>query len=288
MDKIEENKKVAILLATYNGEAFLPELLDSLFAQTFKKWRLFIHDDGSKDNTMNIIRRYQKAHSNITIMDYPPTGGAKNNFFSMLQRVNADYYFFCDDDDVWMRDKVETLLQVMESIGGNKEKPCIVFSDLQVVNADLSVISPSFMHYEGIYPEFINTFNELGASNLCPGCAMLINNLAKQSIVFPVDKALMHDTWIVLCVAKAKGIIKYVNKSLVKYRQHGNNVLGAIDSRKMTLTYKLNHLKRIVSLNKKFYQMLQALGYGCVLKYIYYKVLYRVRVHFSISKEVHS
>lgn len=77
---IDKNYKTAILLATYNGELYLKEQLESLFNQTYKNWTLYIHDDGSKDNTINIIKSYQQQHKNIKLFDYPATGGAKNKF----------------------------------------------------------------------------------------------------------------------------------------------------------------------------------------------------------------
>ena len=103
-------RKLAILLATYNGERYLQEQIDSLYRQTYKDWVLYIHDDGSTDGTCGIISKNAAEHGNIVVMEHQGGHGAKDNFFGMLERVDADYYMFCDQDDVWLEDKVEKSL----------------------------------------------------------------------------------------------------------------------------------------------------------------------------------
>ena len=95
--------RIAILMATYNGAKYLREQIDSLLAQTCQDWHLFIHDDGSSDDTMSIVNQYIETHPDkITILDYPSQGGACKNFLSMLEQVDSSYYTFCDQDDVWL------------------------------------------------------------------------------------------------------------------------------------------------------------------------------------------
>ena len=96
------DKKTAILMATYNGEQYVAEQIDSLLAQTDSDWTLYIHDDGSKDHTQEIISKYAETHDNIVVMDFPGGNGAKENFFKMMFSVDADYYMLCDQDDVWL------------------------------------------------------------------------------------------------------------------------------------------------------------------------------------------
>lgn len=276
---MDNQKHIAILLATYNGERYLREQLDSLFSQTFKDWTLYIHDDGSTDNTLEIVKEYQLSHNNIQILGYPSTGGAKNNFLSMLRHVDADYYFFCDQDDVWAKDKVEISLTTMQlEERAHPDKPVIVCCDLFVVDEKLHIISNSFFDYQNIHPEYLTTFNELGASNICPGCTMVINRRSKEAVVFPADKATMHDSWIILCTMRANGIVNCIRKSLVYYRQHGDNTLGARDASKITLAYKLRHLRNVIRLNWMTYRMLRALNYGSIMKFLYYKRLYVKRI----------
>lgn len=273
---IDKNYKTAILLATYNGELYLKEQLESLFNQTYKNWTLYIHDDGSKDNTINIIKSYQQQHKNIKLFDYPATGGAKNNFFSLLQRVDADYYFFCDQDDVWRKDKIEILLNEMIKLEHQfKKAPIAVYSDLKIVDKNLQTINKSFYAYTNIHPEFLQTFNELGAANICPGCSMLINKNAKKVVSFHAEKATMHDAWIILCIAKAKGIIRQVKLQLVYYRQHENNSLGAVNAKDLKAINKFRHLNKVIKDNLATFRMLETLNYGSFLKFIYYKYKYK-------------
>ena len=102
------NEQIAILMATYNGEKYLGEQIDSILAQSYQDWHLYIHDDGSRDNTAAILRQYATDYSEkITILDYPSQGGACRNFLSMLEKVDAPYYMFSDQDDIWLHEKIE-------------------------------------------------------------------------------------------------------------------------------------------------------------------------------------
>ena len=137
---------LAILLATYNGEKFLAEQLDSLFSQTYSDFIIYAHDDGSTDQTVGILHQYQNKYpEKLIILDYEPTGGAKNNFYSLMQRVDADYYMFCDQDDIWLPFKVDVSLKKIQGMELTYIcMPCLVFSDLRVVDHQLNTISDSF------------------------------------------------------------------------------------------------------------------------------------------------
>ena len=272
-------KKVAILLATYNGEAYLREQMESLFNQSFKDWVLYVHDDGSNDDTINIINEYKNKYDNIEILKFAGGCGAKESFLKMLFSVEADYFFFCDQDDVWEPYKVEKSLSEMEKIEMNNsvDAPVVIHSDLQVVDKDLNVISPSFWDMMLIRPEKLKTFNQLGTNCLVTGCTMLINRAAKECTIYPADNAVMHDVWVVLCVAKNKGIVYGINQTLIKYRQHGNNTLGARDMRRESRLYnKILNIKDVIQKNASTYRMLKDLNYGSVFKYLYYKILYKI------------
>lgn len=275
-------EQVGILMATYNGEKYIREQINSILSQTYELWHLYIHDDGSTDQTCSILQEYAEKHPNqITFLNYPPQGGAMKNFMSLLERVDATYYMFSDQDDVWKKDKIEKEVEQMNSeelkYGGNK--PIIVFSDLFVVDSQLNLISESFLKYSGIHPEFLTSFDELAASNLITGCTMLFNHAAQKSIQYPYTSATMHDTWITLCTAKAHGVLSYLSEPLVYYRQHGNNTLGAVNIKHLTISYRVRHLYRILKLNKDTYCMMRALGYGSIIKYIYNKLRYKYRTN---------
>lgn len=273
-------EKVAILLATYNGDQYLREQIDSLVQQTFKGCSIYVHDDGSTDQTRNILKEYAEKHDNFFVLDYPAQHGAKNNFLSLLQAVEADYYLFSDQDDKWCPDKVEKQMAKMkEAEQVHTGKPILVFSDLFIVDSELNQMGTTLWEQECIYPEHLTTFDEAGALEFVTGCTMLFNKKAKETVMFPADKAVMHDSWITLCVLRAGGIIKAIHEPLVYYRQHGNNEIGVNHWVQYSRTKRLLNIKKSIAANYRHYRMLKALGYGSLFKYLHHKHLYGKNRH---------
>ena len=268
--------KVAILLATYNGETYLREQIDSLYQQTFKDWTVYVHDDGSKDQTCAILKEYGAKNDNFVVLDYPAQHGAKNNFLSLLQAVQADYYLFCDQDDKWCTDKIEKQMATMkEAEQAHPGKPVLVFSDLFIVDSELHQMDTTLWQQECIHPEYLTTFDEAGALEFVTGCTMLFNQQAKNAVVFPADKAVMHDSWITLCVLRSGGIVEAIHEPLVYYRQHGNNEIGVNHWAQYSRIKRLLNIKKSIVANYRHYRMLSALGYGSLFKYLRYKHSYR-------------
>ncbi|MBR1592538.1 MAG: glycosyltransferase family 2 protein [Ruminococcus sp.] len=240
--------EIAILTATYNGGKYIRELLDSIAAQTYSDYNIYIHDDGSDDGTPGIIREYRHSHPDmkITVLKYPPTGSACRNFMSMLKYAKEPYIMFCDQDDIWKNDKIETVYNEMRRIEGDKsEKPCLVFSDLYVVNSELEIISDSFMRYSGRNPHRTD-YRSLLMKNSAPGCTMIINRSLAERMLLCRDfsKIGMHDIWA-MTIASLTGEISYIDKPLIYYRQHTGNVVGAKKS--SPAAKYINTLKLILS-----------------------------------------
>ena len=140
---------VSILLATYNGEKFLIEQLNSIINQSYEDWTLYIHDDGSSDGTIAIINQYCDQYENIIYLpDLIVHRGAAQSFMCLLEQVNADYYMFCDQDDVWLPYKIEKTYIAMQE--KPVDSPVLIFSDLVVVDSDLNIINKSFWFYSKI------------------------------------------------------------------------------------------------------------------------------------------
>lgn len=278
MEKITCPNTIAILMATYNGEKYLCEQIDSLLAQTCQHWHLYIHDDGSKDNTLAIIREYiTKQPDRITCLEYPSQGGACLNFLSLLDKVDADYYMFCDQDDVWKSDKVEKEYQRIQDLERrHPELPVIVNTDLEVVDEKLLTLHPSFWEYEGIVPEWLTSFEHYAAVNAVTGCTMMLNDLAKRVVKKPYDRAMMHDAWITLSVVAAEGIVDYLREPLILYRQHGSNTLGARSVRMLTWKYRLENILTIFRLNKQHYQQMSSIHPLSLSAYLSMKIKYRL------------
>lgn len=217
--------KITILLSTYNGEKYLQEQLDSLFAQTYKDFEIIARDDGSSDESLKILRSYA-----VEIMQTKESLGAKGSFSELLKYTVKDsdskYFMFCDQDDVWYTDKIEKTLAKMKEIEQQFGKiPLLMHTDLEVVDEQLNSINSSFMDFQKIDP-LKNKFHNLLVQNTITGCTAMINKeLAEKCLPVP-DGAIMHDWWIGL-VASKFGKIGYVDEPTIKYRQHSNNTVGA-------------------------------------------------------------
>lgn len=214
--------KITILMATYNGERFLSEQLDSIIAQTYTNWELWIRDDYSSDNTLNIIKEYCIKDNRIKYYkDDLKNIGCVLNFGKLLEKVPYDnYVMFCDQDDVWLPFKVEITLTKMKEQKHISEKPILIYSPLQKV--DNNLVKIQVKKYD--LPKEI-TINKIISQNFIYGCTMMINKKLIE-LVNPIsDKAENHDYWIAL-IAAYSGVIASVDEATILYRQHENNVSG--------------------------------------------------------------
>ena len=223
---------VAILLSTYNGEMFLKEQIESIFSQTFTDWKIFIRDDGSSDNTLKIINEYKTKEPNkiqILTNEHETNLGASKSFMRLLQLVEADYYMFCDQDDYWLKNKIQLMLSTMSEFEKQKKNtPILIISDLLVVDHNLDIISDSFWRFSNLNP-FIIVENFLEVTNCVTGCATFFNKEARDVTIKNAENidVIMHDYWLSICVKGANGIIHPIKEKTIYYRQHGKNVIGA-------------------------------------------------------------
>ncbi len=277
MAEIKCYSQIAILMATYNGEKYLGEQIDSLLTQTCKDWHLYIHDDGSKDCTLSIIKEYIIHHSDrITLLDYPSQSGACHNFLSMLEKVDAPYYMFCDQDDVWLPEKAEKSFRRMQELElQSPERPIIVHSDLLLVDKSLHTLDTSFIRNQHIKIKAIKTFEDYSATNTVTGCTMLFNHYAKKCMKEPYEKAIMHDAWVCLSVASQQGIVDFIDEPLIKYRQHSDNTLGARNMSQQTLMHKLKYIHQQISDNIRHYQEMNAVRSLSIFDFLKAKLRYK-------------
>lgn len=219
--------EVAILLSTYNGKLYLAEQLDSIINQTFKNWNLYIRDDGSSDGTQEIIKKYVKIDSRIIYLEKESKEnlGVKKSFFSLLERVDSQYYFFCDQDDFWMENKVQDTLDFLKEHEGNGIPTC-VHTDLRIVDKELNEIYSSMIESQQL--EVNDSLTNLLVQNSVTGCTLALNNELKKKLPknVNIDKIIMHDWWIAL-VGSVFGKVVLLEKQTILYRQHGNNEVGA-------------------------------------------------------------
>ena len=219
--------EIAILLATFNGEKYLSDFLDSLLKQNQQGFCCYIHDDGSKDHTMEIVETYQKKHpGKFVILEGASTGSASNNFMYLASKVEEQYIMFADQDDIWLPDKIQKTFEAMKKFE-KKGIPLVVHTDLRVVNSKLQTISPSYYTLERRDPR-ANELNQLLTKNTAAGCTMMINrpliNLGLMHRIL-MEKTL-HD-WGYMLLARIYGEIVFLNEPTILYRQHENNAVGA-------------------------------------------------------------
>ena len=131
--------EISVLMATYNGGKYIKEQLDSLQAQSYEKWSLYIRDDCSTDNTTNILKEYQNREPRIHLLPSSATNiGALGNFNRLMSNASGKYFMFCDQDDIWLPDKIKKTLDLMK----NREKrygkdfPILIHTDCSVIDSD--------------------------------------------------------------------------------------------------------------------------------------------------------
>lgn len=225
---MESTHTVQILLASYNGEKFLHEQLDSLLGQSFQDFEILVRDDGSTDGTLDVLKEYQERFpEKIRLLSSTGRLGVVGNFSALLEAAAADYLLFSDQDDIWLKDKVKLTYEALikgEAAYG-KSTPLLVHTDLTVVDSNKNIISPSFWQFSTLDPVKGQALNRLLVQNVVTGCATGINRaLALKSAPIPPE-AIMHDWWLAL-VAALTGHVLPLHESTILYRQHANNTLG--------------------------------------------------------------
>lgn len=271
---------LAILLPTYNSSLYLKQLINSIRDQTFINWHLFIRDDGSIDNTVDLLQEYAQLDERITILiDSHQHLGAKNCFFLMLNEIESEFYMFCDHDDVWLPDKISITLDKFLSLGlVDRFTPVIIHTDLVVVDKDLNILCPSFWKFSNIDPNNSNFFLYHCAYNNVTGCTMLINREAREIVRNPPSTASMHDAWISLAVSFHRGIITYVPIQTILYRQHENNTFGA---RKIpTIGNQLMNFRAILNRNRDQIKTINSLCKMSTVHFLYNKLYFNLKLRF--------
>jgi len=220
----ERMPHVAILMCTYNGATYLREQLDSFVAQTFSNWSLYVSDDASTDQTHEILAEYQRRWGNdrLTVFKGPCRGFAAN-FIALVQRaeLNADYFAFSDQDDVWFSDKLSRSVNCLEAFGDHT--PALYCSRTRLINARHQVtgLSPLFEKP----PSFRNAL----VQSLAGANTMLINQAARDRVLHLSEDVpvVAHDWLMYLLVTGSGGQVIYDAAPSLDYRQHGANLIGA-------------------------------------------------------------
>lgn len=227
MDSQENTPHICILMATYNGEKFIAEQLQSIEEQTHKNWHLIISDDGSSDNTLTIAKQFQqKLGSERLIIRQGPQQGFCQNFLSMAcdTAIRADLYAFSDQDDIWMSDKLERAVSYFNK-SNESQLPRAYGTRTQIVD---DVLKPL-----GLSPEFTlpRSFRNALIQSISGGNTQVFNFAAKQLLEQAgLQKVISHDWWLYQLVKGAGGKFHYDPAPSLLYRQHSDAVLGSNNS----------------------------------------------------------
>lgn len=233
---------VAVLLSTYNGARHLSEQLDSLREQRGVRVLVHARDDGSQDATPAILCSYQANLPDFALMSGGSNLGVAASFFELLRTApeEADYFAFCDQDDVWLPDKLARATKALE----NCEGPALYCSAATLTADDLSPLGRSLVNAGW-------GFNHLLFENFAIGCTIVLNREARALIVerLPGRGVVVHDWWCALVVA-AFGRIVFDSEPGLLYRQHGANVVGM---RPGLFVQRVQHVRRLLRSPSTFY-----------------------------------
>lgn len=218
------NLKIQILMSTYNGAAYIDEQIQSILNQKQVYSHLLIRDDGSTDQTVELLEQYARLYPEQIKLHKGSNVGVVASFFTLLELAEEgyDYYAFCDQDDVWMPYKLSkagaTLLQLDSQI------PLMYCSSTKMVTQDLT-----FLKVWPQQPRMPLTMHNALVENVAVGCTMVFNSRTIDLVrsYFPrnLENVIMHDWWIYV-IASAMGQVVFDENAQILYRQHGHNVLG--------------------------------------------------------------
>lgn len=226
---------ISVAMCTYNGERYLSEQLESIAEQTLLPDELVVCDDESTDATLEILEAFsRKADFPVRIDRNAKKLGVTRNFEKALSLCRGRYIFLADQDDIWLKNKIRSLIDIIgrHEINGDTVRPALVFSDLEVVDANLKLLRPSFFRSMGFHSGML-AFPSLLMENAVTGCASVMNRKLLDFVLpIPGDVEIigMHDWWIALCAAATVDIV-YHETALAKYRQHSSNAVGAASAR---------------------------------------------------------
>lgn len=215
--------KVNILLATYNGAQYLTEQLTSIGNQTYTNWVLWVSDDGSQDETLSILLKFQQqwGESKLILLKGPQQGFVAN-FMSLISRVSleGDYYAYADQDDSWLPQKLTCAVHCLSA--RPQTQPALYAARTTLIDEHGKVLGKSPLFKRP--PHFLNAL----VQNIGGGNTMVFNRAALQLLKqTPTEMPLVaHDWWTYLLIAGAGGAIYYDAEPCLLYRQHSANLIG--------------------------------------------------------------
>lgn len=222
-------KKVAVLMSAYNGERYIKEQIDSLIQQKGVELQILVRDDGSKDGTLSILEEYERRYEFFSFYQGENLGPAKS-FLDMVDHCDgADYYAFCDQDDIWDEDKLIAAVQMLEGLDENT--PNLYFCNQRITDAD-----GKFLRLAHDSNPMQKTKYSCLVENVANGCTMVFNESTAKLLRGRMPQELtMHDGWVYM-ICSLMGQVCYDPVPHMSYRQHENNVVGAMAEKEVHYT----------------------------------------------------
>ena len=236
MNHNQNKPLVSIALATYNGERFLKEQLDSLLNQTYQNTEVIITDDASTDGTKSILEEYAEKDSRVKLFFNDNNLGLIKNFEKAVQLTQGTVIAFADQDDVWASDKIEKLL-------ANMGDAVLVYCNSEYIDADGKSMNRKLTDYRNPSNKRNLFIFDKDSGIWIAGHALLFRKELLDTAL-PFTPYISHDTWIAY-IAMLKGTIKFIPDVLVYYRQHGGNVVGGLGCHKMMTTKQIGSPKEV-------------------------------------------
>jgi glycosyltransferase involved in cell wall biosynthesis len=243
MDREKDNNipKVQVLLSAYNGEKYIRTQIESILNQDYGNIEILVRDDGSGDGTADILKEYASA-GKITCYSGLNMGVIRS-FFDLFRHADpeAEFYALSDQDDEWMPEKMSAAINRLLQMGGKgKEDIPLLYCGAQVIShEDLTPI-------KNPVSRIVNrlSFGNALVQNICTGCtAAFDKNLLRRLNAYEPEHAVLHDWWIYLA-ASCFGQVYYDQKAYIYYRQHGNNVYGALRNQRQLFKYRFSQLNK--------------------------------------------
>lgn len=232
-------KHLMILMSTYNGERYLAEQLDSLLLQDCEErvqttFEILVRDDGSKDGTQKILQQYAERYPQKLRWYRGENCGVIRSFFALLEKAEgAEYYACCDQDDVWMPDKLSCAVQMLDKYNDEETphlyccRPKLVDEKLQELHSDIK------------RPPVRTGFGNALIENVVTGCTAVMNESLRRLITRKLPQfTVMHDRWFYLA-ASCFGTVDYDEMPHICYRQHETNAVGTSASRGRELALRM-------------------------------------------------
>jgi glycosyltransferase involved in cell wall biosynthesis len=228
---------ISVVICTYNGEKYLEEQLRSVMNQTYKKLEIIINDDCSTDNTLEVAKVLQAEDKRIKIYKNETNLGFNKNFETSLKYAEGELISLCDQDDIWVLDKIERQYNLLK-----KENSSLVYCNANLIDAEGKDLEKNLFQQLHVTPISGDTQLGLIYDNCISGNTLMFKKSLLDKI-YPIPEKIFFDRWIGF-VASYEGPVSVIKESLIYYRQHGGNVTDVLREKKKKKTLKMRIEKR--------------------------------------------